>query len=94
MKKHNRHLLRQLGVVLVTAAMMLSIAACGQGSTFDASGYVDATMKTVTTGDTSALDAYSKEAVTDLADTYWRAWRGIRNYLRMCRRSIRNCSPF
>lgn len=69
MRKHNRHLPLHLGAVLMAAAMMFCIAACGQASTFDASGYVNATMKSITTQDNSALKAYSDTAVTDLADT-------------------------
>lgn len=69
MRKHNRHLLRHLGAFLMAAAMMLGIAACGQAKPFDASGYVNATMKSLTTQDSSALNAYSGTAVTDLADT-------------------------
>jgi hypothetical protein len=67
--KHNRHPLRSLCAVLLTAAMLLGITACGESS-FDASGYVSAALKAVTTGDTADLEGYSKEAVTDIADDY------------------------
>ena len=48
---------------------LLGITACGESS-FDASGYVSAALKAVTTGDTADLEGYSKEAVTDIADDY------------------------
>lgn len=69
MKKHNRHLLRRVSAVLMTAALVLGMTACGQ-SKFDASGYLDASIKAVITGDASGLDAYSKVAVTDLPEAY------------------------
>lgn len=56
MKRHNRHLLRSLCAVLMMAAMLLSLAACGGSSTFDASGYVSAYLKANLTGDTADLE--------------------------------------
>lgn len=70
MKRHNRHLLRSLCAVLMMAAMLLSLAACGGSSTFDASGYVSAYLKANLTGDTADLEGYSKEAVTELEEDY------------------------
>lgn len=70
MKRHNRHLLRSLCAVLMMVAMLLSLAACGGSSTFDASGYVSAYLKANLTGDTADLEGYSKEAVTQLEVDY------------------------
>lgn len=69
MKKQNRYLLRSLCAVLMMAAMLLSLAACGS-STFDASGYVSAYLKANITGDTADLEGFSKEAVVELEEDY------------------------
>lgn len=68
MKNCNRHLLRRVGALLMTAALMLSITACGKS--FDAAGYLEATMKAIATGDGSALNAYTDESTTDFKEEY------------------------
>jgi len=65
--KHN--LLRRMGAILMTVAMVLSLVACGK-TTFDASGYVTAYLKATTTGETTDLEGYSKEAVTKVNNDY------------------------
>lgn len=50
MKTNQKMTLRRLGALLLALAMTFALASCGS-KTFDASGYVDASMKLVTTGD-------------------------------------------
>lgn len=69
MKTNQKHTLRRLGALLLALAMTFALASCGS-KTFDASGYVDASMKLVTTGDAKALEAYKGEAVVDTAEAY------------------------
>ena len=61
--------LRSVCALLLALGMVLSLAGCG-GSSFDAAGYVDATMKLVTTGDSKALSAYEGKAVIQDEATY------------------------
>ena len=56
--------LRRVGAALLAVVMLLSLAACGKEK-FDASGYVDAALKLVSTGDGEALKAYAGKAVTE-----------------------------
>lgn len=69
MKTNQKMTLRRLGALLLALAMTFALASCGS-KTFDASGYVDASMKLVTTGDAKALEAYKGEAVVDTAEAY------------------------
>ena len=69
MKTNQKMTLRRLGALLLALAMTFALASCGS-KTFDASGYVDASMKLVTTGDGKALEAYKGEAVVDTAEAY------------------------
>lgn len=69
MKTNQKMTLRRLGALLLALAMTFALASCGS-KTFDASGYVDASMKQVTTGDTKALEAYEGQAVVTTAEAY------------------------
>lgn len=69
MKTNQKMTPRRLGALLLALAMTFALASCGS-KTFDASGYVDASMKLVTTGDAKALEAYKGEAVVDTAEAY------------------------
>lgn len=69
MKTNQKMTLRRLGALLLALAMTFALAGCGS-KTFDASGYVDASMKQVTTGDTKALEAYKGQAVVTTAEDY------------------------
>ncbi len=69
MKTNQKMTLHRLGALLLALAMTFALASCGS-KTFDASGYVDASMKLVTTGDAKALEAYKGEAVVDTAEAY------------------------
>ena len=69
MKTNQKHTLHRFGALLLALAMTFALAGCGS-KTFDASGYVDASMKLVTTGDAKALEAYKGEAVVDTAEAY------------------------
>lgn len=69
MKTNQKHTLHRFGALLLALAMTFALASCGS-KTFDASGYVDASMKLVTTGDAKALEAYKGEAVVDTAEAY------------------------
>ena len=69
MKTNQKMTLRRLGALLLALAMTFALASCGS-KTFDATGYVDASMKLVTTGDAKALEAYKGEAVVDTAEAY------------------------
>lgn len=60
---------KRLSALLLALTMALALAACGD-KTFDAAGYVDANMKLVTTGDGSALEAFTKEASTEMESEY------------------------
>ena len=51
MKTNQKHTLHRFGTLLLALAMTFALAGCGS-KTFDASGYVDASLKQVTTGDT------------------------------------------
>lgn len=68
MKKQN--LLRSFGAALLAVVMLLSLAACGEESTFDASGYVSAYLKATVTGETADLEGFSKEADVDVEEDY------------------------
>ena len=69
MKTNQKMTPRRLGALLLALAMTFALASCGS-KTFDASGYVDASMKQVTTGDTKALEAYEGQAVVTTAEAY------------------------
>ena len=69
MKTNQKMTLRRLGALLLVLAMTFALASCGS-KTFDASGYVDASLKQVTTGDTKALEAYEGQAVVTTAEDY------------------------
>lgn len=70
-----KNLTKRLGALVLALTMVLALSACGK--TFDAAGYVDANMKLVTTGDGSALEAYTKEASTDMEEEYQEEMDGI-----------------
>ena len=69
MKTNQKMTLHRLGALLLALAMTFALASCGS-KTFDASGYVDASMKLVTTGDAKALEAYKGQAVVTTAEDY------------------------
>ena len=70
MKTNQKHPLHRLGALLLALAMTFALVSCGGSEPFDAAGYVDASMKLVTTGDAKALEAYKGEAVVDTAEAY------------------------
>lgn len=69
MKTNQKHTLHRFGALLLALAMTFALAGCGS-KTFDASGYVDASLKQVTTGDTKGLEAYKGQAVVTTAEDY------------------------
>ena len=70
MKTNQKHTLRRLSALLLALAMTFALAGCGGSEPFDASGYVDASMKLVTTGDAKALEAYKGDAVVETTEDY------------------------
>ena len=70
MKTNQKHPLHRLGALLLALAMTFALAGCGGSEPFDAAGYVDASMKLVTTGDSKALEAYKGDAVVETAEDY------------------------
>lgn len=69
MKTKHTHTLRRLSALLLALTMTFALAGCSEKA-FDAAGYVDASMKLVTTGDSKALEAYKGEAVVEAVEDY------------------------
>lgn len=67
--RKNATRLHGLAALLLALTMVLSLTACG-GSAFDASGYVEASMKLLTTGDSEALEAFEGKAVVENAEDF------------------------
>ena len=70
MKTNQKMTLHRLGALLLALAMTFALAGCGGSEPFDAAGYVDASMKLVTTGDSKALEAYKGDAVVETTEDY------------------------
>lgn len=71
MRIHHKHSLRRLGALVLALAMTFALASCGgSDKPFDASGYVEASLNLITTGEDSGLSSYSKEAAVFTKEDY------------------------
>lgn len=70
MRTNQKHILRRLSALVLALAMTFALASCGGSEPFDASGYVEASLKLLTTGEDSSLSEYSKDAAVFTKEDY------------------------